>query len=292
MFPTDSRRAARLLVMAAVVLGVAGGTAWTAWSSTSGSEEISRSTKSPTGVVETRGEVGQADSAADAVKTTTAGLDQGVFEDVYVGTSPNTWDRQGPWFHARLTPEEGSPAIPVGLWEADLAQGAIAERLANGEPNLANVIVGSTISADRAADVSEPEWGGSGDVQAGQAFSARSRADSELIKSALETLERFPLANTQVRVLHALDPALMVTADVKTPKDIDGIVSAIREGLLGNPSAFEGLYLRIDAPDVGPLVISSVAYRSGVGRLWIAPGFDEFVDIPHGGGAPVVRDDD
>ena len=80
-----------------------------------------------------------------------------------------------------------------------------------------------------------------------------------------------------------MDPAVYVVATIGDLKDIDGRFDEIRATLLGDPARYEGLYLEIDSADGTPIARNATAYRSGTGRLWIAPGYDDIVGAAHGG---------
>src|SRR5690242_10946422 len=145
----------------ALVVGVliGAGSAGMVWASVSESADPG----SPTGYTAQRSRIPQASSEDDAVQQTMAGLDKSYFVSVGLGASPSTVDKVGRWFYAVVQDPAGSKApLPRGVWEADLAQGAIADRLAGGEPDLADVIVGSSIQS---RDPSY-EGGGAGDIVA------------------------------------------------------------------------------------------------------------------------------
>lgn len=237
----------------------------------------------PTAYTSEKASVPQATSAAEAIEATLSGLDREDFLDVHLGEAPSSDARQGSWFYAIIA-AQGESTIPVsrGLWEADLAQGATADRLAGGEPNLANVIVGSTILSG-SADQTEVVGGGVGDVEASQAFASRAQSDAEIIEDVNRALAKYNLTPTEVQVLHPLDPAVAVRATVADADNLGGDFDSIRAWVLGDPVRYEGLYLEIDSPNGGPLVVNSVAFRSGAGRLWIAPGYDDVVGANHGG---------
>ena len=284
MFPTKRGRATGLILASAIVLGIAGGAAWGTTRGVGAAPETPSANR-PTSFAAATTPVEQAATSDQAIADTLAGLDRSLFESVSVGTSPTPYDRQGSWFYVDIAPgDDASVSTQVGLWEADLAQGAVADRMAAGEPNLANVLVGSSLQQTSGDGKLLPVRGGAGDIEAGQSFAASGEQDSEIVKNVTEVATKYGLENIHVRILHALDPAVLVTAEVKNPEVLGGKFDALRSDILGNPIRYEGLYLRIDTPTLHPLVIGSTAYRSGAGRLSIASGYDDLVGAAHGGG--------
>lgn len=53
--------------------------------------------------------------------------------------------------------------------------------------------------------------------------------------------------------------------------------------LVGATPDVEGVLIQLDNPAGKPLLISGVAYRTGEGGLWFAPGQDERFGALHGG---------
>ncbi len=207
-----------------------------------------------------------------------------MFANIRLGDAPSADDWQGLWFYATVegaTDADGG-ALP-SIWEADLAQGAIADRLAGGNSNVADVVVGSTIQFDPGDGRIVPVTGGAGDVRAGQSFGPQPGESDESIKASIKkTLSAFGLNPAEIKILHPLDPAVYIVATVPDPADIDGSFDEIRTALLGDPVRYEGLYLEIDLANGTPIVRNATAFRSGAGRLWITPGYDGVVGSAHG----------
>lgn len=175
-------------------------------------------------------------------------------------------------------------------WEADLAQGDVAERIAHGAPNLGDVVVGSTLQFETAAGTLIPLTGGAGDVHSSQSFGDGSdESDAAITASVKETANRFGLQTAEVRVLRPLQPAVYVVATVESPGQIDGRFGEIWNALLGDPYRYEGLYLEIDVADGTPIVRQGAAFRTGSGRLWVESKYEDLVGVMHGGLAPPVR---
>jgi hypothetical protein len=259
------RRLAALGIAAVVAL--AGGAVW---ASANGAEEQTPPVLA-TDYTQSRQAVPQAASLDEAIALTLAGLDSEAFAEARLGDAPGDQAHKGAWFYATLA-DADSP-LPVSLWEGDLATGAVADRLAKGADNLAEVVAGSSFYA---TGTREELGGGVGDVVPGQAFSAAGLSDEAIIKSATDELAKAGLSATEVRVLRPLDAALLVRVKVadlaKTPVNL----AELQQALMGSPARFEGIYLEIST-DIGPVAVSSLSLRTGAGRQWIASGFENAV---------------
>jgi hypothetical protein len=224
--------------------------------------------------------VPQATDPQAALDSTLKGLDSGVFLSVRLGDPPSKSDRPGLWLYATV---QGS-SLKVGgdvaaAWEADLAQGAVADRLAQGYSDLSSVVSGSSIDFESSDGTVTPVTGGAGDVVTSQSFVGGS--DESIISSVDSVLLKYSLTPTEVRVLHPLQPAVSVVATVKDPAQINGQFEEIWNAIEGSPMQYEGLYLEIDSADGSPIVCSSADYRNGSGRLWIDPKFDSDIGEGH-----------
>ncbi|MCW2780007.1 MAG: hypothetical protein JWR35_456 [Marmoricola sp.] len=233
--------------------------------------------------------VGKIAPAADlpaAVRAALNGLDRGDFVKVSFDKPPAFDNRPGWWMYATVKGTSTSKGEYLSaVWEAELAQGGVADRLAGGKSNLADVIVGSSIWVDTGGG-HKPEvlGGGAGDVAAGQIFGSQAsdESDASIRKRVKMTLRAYGLRPKRVRVLHPLGPAVYATATVNDPTILRGKWTALGISLDAN-AAYEGIYLEIDKPDGTPLVRASHAYRTGSSSVWFAPGYDELLGINHGG---------
>lgn len=229
----------------------------------------------------------QAPDPQTAIDETLDGLDREVFLDAHIGAAPSPDDRQGMWFYATVkgvTDADGG-YLP-SVWQADLAQGAIADRLAQDETNLANVVVGSTMQFSGADGTTEAGLGGAGDIRAGQSFAADpSESDASIEASISKTLDSYGLSLAKIEVFHPLDTAVSVVATAPNLGVIDGKFDEIRAALLADPVRYEGIYFEIDV-DGQPIVRASSSFRNGAGRLWLPPKYDNIVGAAHGGRAP------
>jgi hypothetical protein len=225
-----------------------------------------------------------------AVAATLDGLDRDLFAELRVGNPGCTDSCDGSWVFAsvRLAPGEvagvGGAALP-SLWQADLAQGAIAERIAGDAVDLRDVISGSDVTLRFDDGTTEDLGGGAGDIQPGQLFAAQAtgESDSSIVADVQTALREYGLAPTTVRVLHPLGPAVYAQARVDDVSTIRGDWSAIQSAILGDPFRYEGLYLEIDGSDGHALARGATSYRSGSGMVWFEPGMDSVLGIAHGG---------
>jgi hypothetical protein len=224
-----------------------------------------------------------------AVAATLDGLDRDLFADLYLGNPRCTDSCDGSWVFAsvRLAPGEaagvGGAALP-SLWQADLAQGAIAERIAGDAFDLHDVVSGSDVTLRFEDGTTEDLGGGAGDIQPGQLFAAQAtgESDTSIVADVETALREYGLAPTTVRVLHPLGPAVYAQARVEDVNTIGGDWSAIQSAILGDPYRYEGLYLEIDGLDGQALARGATSYRSGSGRVWFEPGMDSVLGIAHG----------
>lgn len=207
---------------------------------------------------------------ADALARVVARMDSNMFATVSIGKPPTADDWQGNWLYATINVDSLTNAAYLPeLWEADLLQGALAESMNAGQRDLANVVVGSTFTA-RLPDGSEATLGGgAGDVAAYQEFAAPT--DDNAVAQAQTVLSKFGLATIDVRVLHPLDSALYVVAQVKDVNTLANQLNVLQNDLLGSPLEFEGLYLEIRDSSGQPIVRSASAFRSGAGHIWAKP---------------------
>ncbi|WP_372734415.1 hypothetical protein [Nocardioides sp.] len=218
---------------------------------------------------------------------TIAGLDPELFAAASVGETPSSVQDSGgsgSWFYATLR-ETDSP-LPRSLWEADLAQGAVAERLATSELDLSDVIVGSSFAAEDPGADPNLLRSGAGNVLSRQFFSSRTQSDATVTDAVGDILADYGLEG-DVDVLRPLDVAVAVTVHVRSADDLRGRLGELQMEITGSPAQFEGVYLEIVAPS-GPLAILASSSRAGVGRQWFDPASEVALGVPpHGHMAPV-----
>lgn len=252
----------------------------------SASGVLDGSGSTPMSYAPSTGDITQAPDPTSAERMVLQGLDQSLFESVSFDDPPSPKYRPGLWMYVTMrgtTVSDGN-YLPT-LWQAELAQGAIADHLSAGVTNLADVIEGSTILLDTGDGAAPREiGGGAGDVAAGQIFGAQSSQASDAtisthVKSALEGVGLSP---QEVRVLHPLGAAVYIRASIDDPSKIQGQFDSILNSVQAG-GEYEGIYLEIEASDGTPLVRSANAYRIGAGSVWFAPGNDELLNINHGG---------
>lgn len=242
-------------------------------------------TTHPTDFVSTLVPYAQQDEDS-AISDTLAGLDSSYFTSLRLGPPQGDGVAQGLWLYATLRGDSAEAGSGVRFgWEADLAQGAIAERLAGDRPDLGEVITGSVETLVLPDGSQANLGGGAGNITAGQRFGAQESGatDEQITASVSNTLEEFGLTPQTVRVLRPLGPAVYAVATIDDVKSLAGKFETLRSAILGSPYQYEGLYLEIDQVDGTPLVRAGTAYRSGAGTLWFAPGIDEVLGLAHGG---------
>jgi len=230
----------------------------------------------------------------DAIEQTMSGLDPAVVVDMEVSTPPNRLFASKPttqWLHATVnsTSATGADGGDLrSLWEADLAQGAIAERLAADASDLSEVVSGSRISVRHSSGDVDEEQGSAGQVTPGQVFGAQrdGLTDEEIrarITSALDALNLGGgFAVRSVDVLHPLGPAVAVTATVKDRSVLRDQAMPLLEAM-GGSREYEGGYLEIDDSTGAPLLRTYGDLRVGDSGVWFAPGIDDLMGIQHGG---------
>jgi len=228
-------------------------------------------------------------SADQAVADSLAGLDAEVLPEFALAEPPMGSSASGGWIYATIAGHDASSEA-IGIWQADLAQGAVAERLAHGVTNLANVVSGATLQYRDEKGNESAVVGGAGDVTAGQVFAGQTSgaSDEALTSSVTSALNAYGLEPDLIRILHPLGPAVEVIATVPDVSALKQNYDAIFSALGGKPKSFEGVYLEIRLPGGRCVVHGSVAYRTGAGRLWVDPAFDAMVGATHGSPAIVA----
>ena len=205
-------------------------------------------------------------------------------ESVTVGDAPKGVQHDDrPWLSIKVAGADSEPEGMELAWQADLLQGAVTE-LARGAGQAANeVVAGASVDLQTSTGEIIELGGGAGYVATGQDFAVADSTDEEIAARVTATLERFDLKVHRVEVLHPLDAAVSVVAQTSSAKDPGWGIDTIREAIRGDAQDFEGLYIELLSPEGTPVLRSSVAYRTGTGRLWFAPGADETFNAPHGG---------
>lgn len=220
-----------------------------------------------------------------AIAQTLAGMPKVDFASLTVSPPEGRDSSAGLWMHATMNVESQAAGASIpAYWEACLAEGAIAERLAGDASNLGEVLAGVHIQA-RYPDGSTAEQGGcGGDVAPGGLFAAdaENMTDDEIVGSVKSALAEFGLTPNEIKVLHPLGPAVWVVASAASTDSIAGQFNAIQDAILGSPYRYEGLYLEIRGQDGEPLVRAATAFRAGTGSVWFAPGMDNDLGIVHG----------
>ncbi len=167
------------------------------------------------------------------------------------------------------------------VWLADLAVGAVAERSHSGHAVANDIIATATAVGPSTGGDSHTTDLGVGAVRLGQLFG--SPADSLLSAQVANVAKRHGLTVGDLQVLHPLESALRVTFVVPDGAKIDWTIDQLRTELVGEWPDVEGVFLELDDSHGEPLLQSAVAYRTGEGGLWFAPGQDARFGAVHGG---------
>lgn len=173
--------------------------------------------------------------------------------------------------------DDGVPDV----WLADLAAGAVAER-SHSDQAVANDLV-SSATAVGPGKGGEPvtTYLGVGAVRLGQVFGSPS--DSALTAQVANVAKTHGLTVAELQILHPLESALSVKFVVPDGATIDWTIDQLRTALVGGSPDVEGVFIELDDSHGQPLLQSGVAYRTGEGGLWFAPGQDARFGAVHGG---------
>ena len=173
--------------------------------------------------------------------------------------------------------DDGVPDV----WLADLAVGAVAER-SHSDQAVANDLI-SSATAVGPGKGGEPvtTYLGVGAVRLGQVFGSPS--DSALTAHVADVAKTHGLTVAELQILHPLESALSVKFVVPDGATIDWTIDQLRTDLVGGSPDVEGVFIELDDSHGQPLLQSGVAYRTGEGGLWFAPGQDARFGAVHGG---------
>jgi hypothetical protein len=179
-----------------------------------------------------------------------------------------------------ITLSRNDGSVP-DVWLADLAVGALAE-LVHSDQTVANDLISSATATGpgKGGDPVTTDLG-VGAVRLGQLFGSPS--DSTLAAHVADVAERHGLEVSDLQILYPLESTLRVTFVVPTGATIDWTIEELRTALVGQSPDVEGVLIELDDADGRPLLQSGVAYRTGGGGLWFAPGQDERFGAVHGG---------
>jgi hypothetical protein len=173
------------------------------------------------------------------------------------------------------------------VWIADLVTGAIAELMRTDETTTSTEVANAVATGPDHAGEELSTNLGIGAVRLGQVFNSPS--DSVLISHVQDVAKQFGLTVSEMQVLHPLESALIVTLVVPDTSQVDWTVDQLRSAIVGDSPDVEGILLELDDSQGNPLLRSGVAYRTGEGGLWFAPGQDATFGAVHGGPPPPMR---
>lgn len=224
-------------------------------------------------------------------------LDKSAIVTASLGVPPANWSvpadakptemsrnntNEGQWFHASIAAASKSPPdVKYAIWQAYLAQGAVAEGIADAmaAKRLSDVVVGSTFDLTLPDGTVVPNVdGGTGWVDAAGAYYSASNEDLE--QRVRELATKYGLTIEQIRIFSPLKAAVAITATVADKAKAAGNVGAFIYDM-DNPTPIEGIYLEIRVNNE-TVCVQMGDQRVGVGSSWVKPGF-EYLDTPHGG---------
>lgn len=167
------------------------------------------------------------------------------------------------------------------VWVSDLAVGAIGELMHNDEATASDLIADATAVGPGKGGASTTTNLGIGAVKLGQVFGSPS--DATLAEHVNGVAQQFGIKVSKLQILHPLESALQVTLEVPDDAKIDWTIDELRAALVGEAPIVEGVLIELVDPNGQQLLVSGVAYRTGEGGLWFAPGQDGRFGAIHGG---------
>ncbi len=173
--------------------------------------------------------------------------------------------------------EDGVPDV----WLADLAVGAVAERSRSNQAVVNDLVSSATAVGPGKGGEPVTTSLGVGAVRLGQVFG--SPTDSALTARVADVAKMHGLTVAELQILHPLESALSVKFVVPDGAPIDWTIDQLRAELVGKSPDVEGIFIELDDARGQPLLQSGVAYRTGEGGLWFAPGQDARFGAVHGG---------
>jgi hypothetical protein len=225
-------------------------------------------------------------SGQNALDVALDGLSGSSIASARLGDAPEGagWDGF-PWFYATVrVPSLKDGATIEPLWEADLVEGAVADR--SGDSNdIHQQFGGSSFTLLLPNGEQIPEEGGLGNVQRGQVYSDQS--DDDIRASVTQVLDRFSLTPVSIKVYRAWQPAVAVVASTDDVSQAAKRYLDLTSALFGDPPTYEGWYLELRDDSGTPFLRASQALRVAAGRIWIDPQWRSDVPVVSGGRPPV-----
>jgi hypothetical protein len=204
-------------------------------------------------------------SIEDAALATLSGLTPGLLHGVKVMNSG---------LFNSLQPASQEPSdLVMATWQHQLLVGAVAERLATTDdlhdalPTAGYVMIsssGDVLTAD-GAGATMPN---TGHIAARQLFAADGLSDAAVTADITGALAEHGLRTERVAVLHALGPALIVTAiddHAVTLSEARGVAVAIWAGAAPK---YPGGYLEIRSPRGAQYAVVTTSLRTGAGTSY------------------------
>ena len=167
------------------------------------------------------------------------------------------------------------------IWLADLAVGALGELMRTNQAIISQEIASASAVGLGSSGAQVTSDLGLGAVRLGQVFDSPS--DAVLTSQVNIVAQEFGLKVSSLSILHPLESALRVTFIVPDSATINWTIDQLRTALVGASPDVEGVLIELDNSAGQPVLLSGVAYRTGEGGLWFAPGQDARFGAVHGG---------
>jgi hypothetical protein len=199
---------------------------------------------------------------------------------VEIEQPPNSKAPPGLWLHFTVAVPATDQRTGRAGWEADLITGAAAEAFAG--PRIGGRISGTTVDGKLPSGEIVPNIdGGMGNIADGQVYSdAVDSAIEQELKAGIFDSNLTPI---EIDILHADQSAPAVVARTDDPKAAATNAADTIERLFGRrPPRYEGYYFEVIDAEGKTVFISTAAFRSGAGGLWLSPAVEDVSSLIHG----------
>ena len=101
--------------------------------------------------------------------------------------------------------------------------------------------------------------------------------DADVRADVTTLLGKYGLEPISIDVQHPLDIALKVVASAPSADVLAGRLADLHAELLGTPYRYEGVYLEVQVPDMGPIAAIASALRTGQTSQWVRSDLTDVV---------------
>lgn len=218
-----------------------------------------------------------------------AGPDLGVTRIEVTKAPESALDPTLPWIDVYIDGSSITNGGDVALtWKASLIQGAMTDLMYSEQTAANQVIGGSRIIVEDSSGAVEYLDGGGGFVATGQIFAAQAdgRGMAAIKDGVSSALRLFDLRLDSLEVFQPEGPAVSMVLTLLDGAEMDWTIDQLRQAIGG--VAYEGILITIRDSQGAPVLVSGVSYRTGLGGVWFADGYDEKLGVAHGGN-PLVQ---